>query len=216
MLWPCVFPVGIPRPRYPKVSGGSLHKIPSLFCTCRSLPDASLLQLNGPCPGAGSLPGGVEGSCLCGYAGHRSSPLRERSRIVVFWEQGDNLNLYSLGFFLFFPAESLVHLQRNHDSGERDAGRVQPGAAVWGGGRRPRGDGAELGVLWGGALGSPLTLPLALPNLSAPFCCSLARSVSRCFLEELMRRDPSCKFGSLNPGQLWEETKPLLKLPRTL
>lgn len=71
------------------------------------------------------------------------------------------------------------------------------------------------GCSWGGAAGSPLTLPSALPNLLAPFCCSLVHLVSRCFLEELMRRDPSCKFGFLNPGQLWEETKPLLKLPRT-
>lgn len=85
--------------------------------------------------------------------------------------------------------------------GEEDA---DPGAMV-----------RSWGELWGGAVGSPLTSPSALPNLSAPFCCSLVPLVSRCFLEELMRRDLSCKFGSLNPFQLWGETKPLLKLPRT-
>lgn len=35
-------------------------------------------------------------------------------------------------------SEPLVHLQRDYDCGKRDSGRVQPGAAVRRGGRRPR------------------------------------------------------------------------------
>lgn len=98
---PCIFPVGIPRLRYPKVSGGSLHRLPSSFCPSRSLPGASLLRLNGLLPRVpAACPEGLEGRCLCGYTGYRSSPPCERSRIVLFWEQGDNLNLF---FFLPSP-----------------------------------------------------------------------------------------------------------------
>lgn len=112
----------------------------------------------------------------------------------------------SCEYILVFPAESLVHLQRDHDSGERHTGRVQPGAAVWGGGCGPGSDGVELGGS-GGVLWVPPTLLLAWSNLPAPSSCSLVRLVSRCFLEESMRRDLSCKFSLLNPDQLWEETE---------
>lgn len=52
-----------------------------------------------------------------------------------------------------------------------------------------------------GASRAPLALPSALPDLLAAFCCSLVHLVSRCFLEELMRRDLSCKFCSVILGR---------------
>lgn len=76
-------------------------------------------------------------------ASRHSSPLCERSLMPMFWECSAKP-----GFSWISPAESLVHLQRDHDRGECDPGSVQPGAAVWGGGRRPRGHGEGLGVLW--------------------------------------------------------------------
>lgn len=125
--------------------------------------------------------------------------------LLWFWEQGDKLNFFFLQNHWFtynetMTVESVTQAVSNLalQFGEEDA---DPGAMV---------------RSWGGAVDSPLTLSLALPNLLALFCCSLVHLVLRCFLEELMRRDPSCKFVSLNPGQVWEETKPLLKLPRTL
>lgn len=80
--------------------------------------------------------------------------------------------------------------------GEEDA---DPGAMVCSG---------RAGVLQEPALASPLTLPSALPNLLAAFCCSLARLVSRCSLEELMRRDPSCKFSSVIQASFGKRGKP--------
>lgn len=76
--------------------------------------------------------------------------------------------------------------------GEEDA---DPGAMVWS---------------WGGSgevLWVPPTSLLAWSDLPAPSSCSLVRLASRCFLEESMRRDLSCKFSLLNPDQLWEETE---------
>lgn len=46
--------------------------------------------------------------------------------------------------FIVASAESLVHLQRDDDGRERDAGRVKPGSAVRRGGRRPRRHGKAL------------------------------------------------------------------------
>lgn len=44
--------------------------------------------------------------------------------------------LYKSNLLMCPRSESLVHLQRDNDGGKCDPGCVQPGAAVWGGGRR--------------------------------------------------------------------------------
>lgn len=54
----------------------------------------------------------------------------------------DSFSLFNPG--LIFTPESLVYLQRDDDGRECDAGRVEPGAAVWRGGRRPRRHGKAL------------------------------------------------------------------------
>lgn len=47
-------------------------------------------------------------------------------------------------FILRSSTEPLVHLWWDHDGGEHNPGSVQPGTAVWGGGRRPWCDGESL------------------------------------------------------------------------